>query len=75
MVTTLASDLNFPNGVAVDREGTVYVADSNNRVIRKIGRDGTASIVAGKVGESGAKDGRAEDARRTRDLNFPAVWR
>src|SRR2546425_119678 len=31
---------NFPNDVAVDRDGNVYVADSGNHTIRKVTADG-----------------------------------
>jgi DNA-binding beta-propeller fold protein YncE len=34
--TNKASALNGPGGVAVDGNGNVYVADSNNHCVRKI---------------------------------------
>jgi sugar lactone lactonase YvrE len=37
---------NAPRGVAVDRVGNVYVADSDNSAIRKILPDGTVSTLA-----------------------------
>jgi len=50
--------LNEPKGVAVDSHGNVYVADSENHVIRKIERaTGMISTVAGMPAESqGAED-------------------
>ena len=39
--------LNAPQGAAVDAAGNLYVADSFNNVIRKIGTNGVAKIVAG----------------------------
>lgn len=42
-----AASFNYPSGVAVDATGVVYVADSNNNLIRKIGTDGTVTSVAG----------------------------
>jgi sugar lactone lactonase YvrE len=37
-----------PTGVAVNAEGTVYVADQNNHKIRKITADGVVSTLAGR---------------------------
>lgn len=59
---------NHPTGVAVDRNGTVYVSDSSNNLIRKITAAGTVSTFAGLVGVSGSADGSGFDAR----FNQPA---
>jgi sugar lactone lactonase YvrE len=42
-----AAQLNAPTGLAVDRQGNVYIADRNNYRVRKVKRDGTISTVAG----------------------------
>ena len=42
-----AARLKFPRGLAVDASGSVFVSDSGNGVIRKIGTDGVIRIVAG----------------------------
>src|SRR5919107_542836 len=44
--------LKDPWGVAVDREGNVYIADHHNRVVRKVDPKGTITTLAG-TGEAG----------------------
>lgn len=51
---------NGPLGVALDRAGNVYVADTYNDRVRKIGTDGMVSTVAGSV--PGGLDGAAATA-------------
>jgi sugar lactone lactonase YvrE len=55
-----AASFDQPMGVAVGPDGTVYVADTYNGLVRKITPDGTVSIYAG--GDWGYHDGPALDA-------------
>ena len=57
---------NYPEGVAVDNAGNVYVVDDANRTIRKIAPVGTNWVVttlAGKAGVPGTADGTNSAAR------------
>lgn len=54
---------DIPQGVAVDRAGNVYVADSNSATIRKINPAGVVSTLAGTAGNRGNVDGIGSAAR------------
>lgn len=59
------AQFNQPFGVAVALDGTIYVADTYNNVIRKITTDGTVTTFAGSVG--GFVDGVGNNAQ----FNYP----
>jgi sugar lactone lactonase YvrE len=46
-----------PQGVAVDVQGILYVADSGNQVVRRIAPNGTVTTLAGTPGSQGCSDG------------------
>jgi sugar lactone lactonase YvrE len=58
-----AAQFQSPRGLACDRAGNVYVADSQNHTIRKITSDGLVTTFAGKPGVSGSVDGIGSEAR------------
>jgi hypothetical protein len=59
--------LNNPQGVAVDRAGNILIADTYNRVVRRLNRDGTMTVVAGSVAGLSGDGGLAIEAQ----LNLP----
>jgi len=61
-VPVATARLNNPTGTAVDVSNTVYVADFNNHVIRKITPKGMVSTLAGS-GTAGFKDGPGASAQ------------
>jgi hypothetical protein len=61
--TGSAARFFFPNGVAVDGAGTVYVADSGNDTIRKVTAAGVVTTLAGLAGFPGSANGTGSAAR------------
>jgi hypothetical protein len=54
---------NMPTGIARDKKGNAYIADSDNFTIRKIARNGAVSTIAGTAGQRGNADGIGAAAR------------
>ncbi len=61
-----SANLNYPQGVAVDAQGNVYIADTSNYRVRKVSPGGTISTFAG--GGSSLGDGGPATAAQ---LNAP----
>jgi uncharacterized protein (TIGR03437 family) len=64
------ASLNFPSGVAVDANGNVYIADSGNHRIRKVGTNRTITTVAGTGAPGFGGDGGAATGAL---LNLPVA--
>jgi len=65
------ASFSFPQGVAVDRDGYVYVADAGNNAVRKIGPDGVVTTLTGN-GSYGFLNGTGTNAT-FREPNAVAV--
>lgn len=57
-----AARFNSPADVAMAPDGTIYIADAGNHVIRRL-VGGAVSTIAGRSGVSGSNDGTASAAR------------
>jgi len=59
-----AARFQGPQGLAIDGAGSLYVADTNNQVIRKVvPATGAVTTVAGLAGSTGSSDGLGSAAR------------
>lgn len=61
--TGTAARFKWPQGIAIDSDGNLYVADTGNFVIRKITPAGVVTTVAGAAGTSDYVDGNIGNAR------------
>jgi sugar lactone lactonase YvrE len=64
-----AARLNFPTGLAVGPDGTVYVADGNNNCIRKVTPAGAVTTLAGNLATHAI--GNADGTGAGAGFNFP----
>lgn len=63
-----AAELHFPNGIAIDGAGNLYIADDANNRIREINTSGIISTVAGNGSKGYGGDGGPATAAK---LNAP----
>jgi len=61
--TGTSASFNGPSGIAVDKSGNLYVADTYNNVIRKITPAGVVSTIAGS-GIAGSRNGKAQSLKK-----------
>jgi gliding motility-associated-like protein len=64
--TGLTASFNNPDGLAVDQQGNVFVADTKNNLVRKISPAGKVTTFAGN-GTAGSTDGQGTGAY----FNYP----
>ncbi|MBI2377229.1 MAG: VCBS repeat-containing protein [Deltaproteobacteria bacterium] len=57
--SALLAELDSPHGLAVDQFGAVYIADSGNHAVRRLGADGNIETVAGTGSAGYSGDGGA----------------
>jgi sugar lactone lactonase YvrE len=57
-----AAQFAHPAAIAIDGEGNLYVADTQNHAVRKIAPDGTVSTIAGIPGKQGFADGKTGES-------------
>ncbi|GLC87751.1 NHL domain-containing protein [Lysinibacillus piscis] len=67
-ITATGTQLNIPSGVAVDNAGNIYIADTGNHRIRKVGIGGTITTIAGTGIQGNAGD---EGPATSAQLNMP----
>jgi uncharacterized protein (TIGR03437 family) len=64
----LSAQMNFPQGVAADSAGNVYISDTNNNVVRRVSKTGAIVTIAGNGTAGSNGDGSAATSAQ---LNGP----
>ncbi len=66
------AQFNSPSGIAMDKSGNLFVADTLNQTIRKITTTGVVTTIAGSPLRSGSSDGDGTSARFNRPSGIVA---
>jgi len=61
--TGVSARFDNPNGITVDGAGILYVADTNNALVRKIDGNAQVTTLAGTAGNNSEQDGTGMQAR------------
>lgn len=61
--TGTAARFHEPRGIAIDSAGTLYVADYENQLVRKVTSEGIVTTLAGGADVTGSTDGQGTAAR------------
>jgi uncharacterized protein (TIGR03437 family) len=69
-----AASLNFPQGLALDRAGNIFIADEWNNRVRKITTDGIITTVAGGGGPATGDGGPATRAWLSSPMSVEVDW-
>ena len=69
--TGSTAQFNYPYGLSANNTGTIYVADSYNKEIRKITSAGAVSTLAGSATADAGGAGGSNGTGRTARFNYP----
>lgn len=54
---------NFPGGLVAASDGTLYIADTGNHLVRRVSSAGVVTTLAGAAGQAGSTDSTGANAR------------
>src|SRR5262245_27987968 len=69
--TNLAATFDFPQGIALDSAGNLFVADANNNAIRKVVPSGTNWVVTTVAGAGRSYPGTLDGTNTSAKFNHP----
>ena len=69
-----AAKFNHPRGIALDSEGNIVLADSQNNAVRMISPDGNVTTLAGTLGIAGHADGSGSAALFNNPTGVACCW-